>query len=296
MSLMRSPNKGSPAGGHSSSYPDLSKLSAPQSDATNVTTRKRKSPENDFANEFREFKNEILEIIKETNIRHIEGITAIGQNICSINEQLKDITSTTAQLIKENEILKTQITSLNTIVKNNEEKITSLQIEVNQLKSNTATSQLPTLSTAYDEAIIEIQDRAERSKNIIIVGIPEQTCVNPTERLELDVIKAHTVIKSIFPECPETKKVLRLGKYESHKNRPIKVCFNSQEIVKTILRIKSNLKQDGIRIFSDQTPYQQKFILNLKKELHQRQESGEKNLIIKYIKGTPKIIETQPKN
>lgn len=300
MSLMRSPKKASPSGGNSSSYPDLSKLSALESDPRNVTTRKRKTPESNFAYEFGEFKKEILEIIKETNKCQIENITSIGQNISSINEQLRDMKNTTEQLITENGLLKTQIATLNNTVKVNEEKITSLQNEIKQLKSDSRTSRssefLPALLTTCDEAIIELQDRAERSKNIIITGIPEQMCTNVNERRELDLCKAYNIIKRIYPECPETKKIIRLGKYEGKKSRPLKICFESQEPVKTILRNRSNLNESGVRIFCDQTPYQQKVMINLKKELQQRQENGEMNLRIKYVKGAPKIMTVQPKN
>ncbi|CAH2105001.1 unnamed protein product [Euphydryas editha] len=263
MSLMRSPTKGASATGNSSSFPDLTNISAVDMDTKNVVVRKRKTPDNDFAHEFNAFKKEILDILKESNRCQLENMNTIGHSISSINEQLKEMKITTEQLISENGLLKSQITTLNNTVKVNEENITLLQTEIKQLKSNARTSQAPERSlvpmTTCDDAITELQERAERN-------------------------------------CPVIKKALRLGKYDAEKTRPLKICFDSHETVKTILRNRSNYKQDGVRFFSDQTPYQQKFLAKLIQELHQREEAGETNLIIKYIKGTPKIVKTQPKN
>ncbi|CAH2092445.1 unnamed protein product [Euphydryas editha] len=161
MSLMRSPTKGASATGNSSSYPDLTNISAMDMDTKNMVVRKRKTPENDFTHEFNAFKKELLDILKESNRCQLESINTIGHSISSINEQLKEIKTTTEQLISENGLLKSQIATLNDTVK---------------------------------------------------------------------------------------------------------------------------------------TPHQQKFLANLIKELHQREKNGETNLIIKYIKGTPKIIKAQPKN
>lgn len=78
------------------------------------------------------------------------------------------------------------------------------------------------------------------------------------------------------------------------KTRPLKVYFESQATAKAKLRNKNNMKRSDIKIYSDQTPHQEKEMKLLREELQKRTESGEKNLIIK-VKGTPKIIK-QPKN
>lgn len=63
-----------------------------------------------------------------------------------------------------------------------------------------------------------------------------------------------------------------------------------------ILRSKDNQINPAIKVFSDQTPHQIAKFKNLKDELALRMSNGESNLKIKYIKGMPKIVETQPKN
>ncbi|CAH2106378.1 unnamed protein product [Euphydryas editha] len=177
MSLMRSPTKGASATGNSSSYPDLTNISAMDMDTKNMVVRKRKTPENDFTHEFNAFKKELLDILKESNRCQLESINTIGHSIASINEQLKEIKTTTEQLISENGLLKSQIATLNDTVKVNEEKITFLQSEIKQLKSNARTSQAPELSpvlmTTCDEAITELQERAERRTPKIIKAQPK---------------------------------------------------------------------------------------------------------------------------
>ncbi|KOB72454.1 Uncharacterized protein OBRU01_12200 [Operophtera brumata] len=187
--------------------------------------------------------------------------------------------------------------TLTDTVRANEEKITSLQNEVLQLKSDSPTtskvkSTSPSLPTSYDELIVELQERAERSRNIVMVCITEKHSDSVEDRREVDGHEVQKVIETIYPDCQQPVRVLRLGMYNAMKTRPLKVCFASQDTAKAILRNKGNIKIEGVRIYSDQTPQQQKsMMINLKNELKQRQVNGEGNLTIKYVKGIPKIIK-----
>ncbi|CAH0713932.1 unnamed protein product, partial [Brenthis ino] len=303
MSVRRSPpstvsqNKMISTGGSSSSQPDLSKLGTAERDIKSISLRKRKTPESDFTCQLNDFKYEILDILKESSRMQTENINTISEHISSIKEQLKDIKITTEHLVKENHNLKSQIQTLTNIVEKNDEIITSLQGEVQQLKSKTSVSTLDNaLPTTCDEMIIEINERTERSKNIIIVGIPEMHFDNMEEKREKDRYEVDKIVKSIFPDCPKPERVMRLGKYDINKRRSLKICYSSPEIVKNILRNKHKLKEDSIRIYSDQTPFQQKIMINLKNELIKRSAEGEKDLMIKYVKGIPKIIKQNSKN
>ena len=58
--------------------------------------------------------------------------------------------------------------------------------------------------------------------------------------------------------------------------------------------MKANLLQNSSLIFliySDQTPNQQIYLQNLKEEMTRRNNEGEEDLTIKYIKGIPKIVK-----
>lgn len=116
------------------------------------------------------------------------------------------------------------------------------------------------------------------------------------KKRETDRYEVKTILSDIYPLHPEPEKIMRLGKYDGKKTRPVKVCFSTSGTAKVILKNKLNCKDKNIKIYSDQTPNQKLDMENLREELRQRKEKGENDLIIKYIKGVPKIIKPQPKN
>ncbi|KOB68885.1 Uncharacterized protein OBRU01_17663 [Operophtera brumata] len=174
-----------------------------------------------------------------------------------------------------------------------EKEIETLKSDVEQLK--VAAPSLTTTGTVQN-IMTEIKEREDRSKNIIIIGIPEPTSENTDDRRQVDKTEVLKITKTVNAECPEPVNIFRLGKYNSDKRRPIKVCFNSQVPVMSILRNRNNMKSDTIKLYSDQTLQQQAYMRNLKEELKQRVNDGDKSLCIKYIKGTPKITSLPPKN
>lgn len=75
----------------------------------------------------------------------------------------------------------------------------------------------------------------------------------------------------------------------------MKVCYETLGPAKQLLRNKDKLPEN-IKIYSDQTPAQQKYLQHLKEELALRLGNGETDLTIKYTNGTPGIIKTTAKN
>lgn len=236
MNTVRSPIKRSStlkvtsAGETSTSQPDLSNINELYSE--NVSLRKRKVPESDFAHQFSVFKNEfrkeIAEIIQESAKNQSENIKTISENISSINEKFKNMQTITEQLVAENKNLKTQILSLKDTVIENESRITSLQTEFQQLKSNAiSTGMQPISQTASEKIFEEFQDRVLRSKNIVIVGVAEKYITNMNERRARDMNEVTNILNTIYPNCPRTDIVQRVGKYDPKKIRPLKVSFPS---------------------------------------------------------------------
>lgn len=131
---------------------------------------------------------------------------------------------------------------------------------------------------------------------MIIRGINEIKSTSIEVRRNHDVNEVNEVIKMADPHCKPPVKTIRLGKYDPTTSRPIKAIFSTSETAKSILRNKHHIKPDTIKIYSDETTYQQKFRQNLRDELKRRTELGEKDLTIKYVNGIPKIIKMQPKN
>jgi hypothetical protein len=136
----------------------------------------------------------------------------------------------------------------------------------------------------------EFVDRQNRSKNIIVFNVHEQSSHNNTT--DTDSIthifnKLGTDIKPI--------KISRLGK-PNNKSRPLKIELQAASEVFKILGLSRNLKSDqnfkDIRLASDKTPYQREFLRDLRNQLSVRISKGEPNLTIKYYKGQPTIVSS----
>ncbi|CAH2098510.1 unnamed protein product [Euphydryas editha] len=136
----------------------------------------------------------------------------------------------------------------------------------------------------HENLILELKDRVEREKNLIIVGIAEKNDKKLNARRTYDDSEVIKLLTIVSKDVPKPIKCMRLGKYVPNKNRPIKVYFSNSETPKQLLRHKRNLPQN-IQMYNDQTPKQKQYIQSLKNELQTRQESDEQDLIIKYIKG-----------
>lgn len=92
------------------------------------------------------------------------------------------------------------------------------------------------------------------------------------------------------------KKVIRVGRMQTGKSRPIKVIFDSKSDIIDIFNNERKLLQcnaplSSINISSDRTRYQREAMKKLREELIQRTSKGEIDLTIKFFNGGPKIIK-----
>lgn len=176
-----------------------------------------------------------------------------------------------------------------------------IEMEKDKILSTMNNDPLPTTfqntpHTVYEDLAAELHERALRSKNIVVVGIPEDTNSDVLKMKEQDKQKLLNILHTISPDSPQPIKIYRLGKQISGKSRPIKVCFESESTVKYLLRNKTKIKNEKLRIYSDQTLLQKQYMSTLREQLAMRTDKGETNLTIKYIKGVPKIITGSSKN
>lgn len=296
MSVQRSPISGrSISGSGSGSTPDLRILE----DTPKITHRKRKQPDSDcdHATQLADFRTEIMSFFKEFAKSQQENCLQLQREITEIKNEIKSTKQISESLVTEQNSLKQEICLLKSINNTYQQKITQLEVDVSKLKQcdSSAQPQNP-LTLGHQDTILELQDRYRREKNIVIVGISELNDSNKEIRFDHDKNKVMDVIKSIYPECPNPCYIIRLGKYIPNKNRALKVCFESPDTTKYILRNKSKHSLSQVNIYSDQTPLQQQYLKQLSSELQRRQQNGEADLIIKYIGGIPKIIKPSPKN
>lgn len=268
------------------SHPDLSKLD------DNVTTRsKRKQPETDC-----ECKQELINLgqkmqdmfLKFSNEQK-QYFSSVHDDMTLIKTKIDNIQTTTDFLVSEHTKILTEISDLKSKSNATEDKIKQLESNIQDL-SNGPAQYNPQSST--EELIHEITDRAERQKNVIVIGVSEHEEGTSQERQTRDRTEISNILKSVLrTETPlQPWKLQRIGKQKLGVNRPLKLCFDTGSVAKDILKHRNNVIDKGIKIFADQTPAQQSYIKKLREELSNRVRNGEADLTIKYVKGQPKIV------
>lgn len=294
MSLQRSPPGGNRMGGSGSgSFTDLRTL---QREEEYVTTRqKRKEPESEYKAELRSFRAEMMSFFQEFMTKHSENTTKICQDLNEMINEIKNIKLTNENIMSEQNYIKSELEHIKNQNNSFQNRITTLENDLSNMNKQYQPD-TNSLTLSCEDMALELQDRAQRLNNIVVSGISELNNKNSAIRREHDTKEVYSILKTINSECPMPIKVLRLGKYNPNITRSLKVYFETRSPVLNILRNKFKIINKNIRIYPDQTPTQQKYYKDLRAELANRTKNGETNLIIKYIKGSPKIITNTSKN
>ena len=134
-------------------------------------------------------------------------------------------------------------------------------------------------SSAAHSIIDELADRDRRKKNVIIYNMPEAT------DHAADKVSFLALCKTVFNLDVLVTRVIRLGKRQESKHRPLLVCF-AHEDVKTTVISRSNLlrhhdKFERVFIAPDRTKFEREKHAKLVNELRERKTKGETNLIIR---------------
>lgn len=207
--------------------------------------------------------------LKITQNKLVSSINGLSDKFSSLSKKVNDLSNQLLTLSAEVEPLKARIDN----------------IEIN-LKSNTPNS---------TDIISELIDRQNRMKNTLLFNLPESSDSNNQSQ---DINIVQDVLKYLDLKTSPTQ-IFRLGKLssDSTKPRPLKLCFSNQQDVFDIFssqhKLKSNSSWKDIRFSSDRTKQQQAHMSELRQELLRRRTEGESDLIIKYIKGIPKIISSK---
>ncbi|XP_050064599.1 uncharacterized protein LOC126553488 [Aphis gossypii] len=221
--------------------------------------------------------DEILKTVndlKVTNNKIISTINTQNEKISRISKKVDDLFENVSNLTKANQDLNLKVTNL-------EIKILDMEQSIN--KENNAPPE--------QNIIEELMDRQSRSNNIILFNLTEDDNEDDSQKIK-------NVISSLNQKI-EQFTFFRLGKTKSNtpdKPRPVKILLSSQSDVFNILRTQKNLKTttkwSNVRFSSDRTTKQREEMGILRRTLQQRRDNGEQNIIIKYIKGIPKIVNT----
>lgn len=158
-------------------------------------------------------------------------------------------------------------------------KIDALEERINMLSNQTV---MNTDSRTENLFVEELMERQSRASNILVFNLPESNQDNNNvEKILYDLIQENVTITESA----------RIGKKNKKGIRALKITLPNQSVATKIITAKKDkIKPKNIYISADLTKSQRDHLNNLKEELRTRRENGEEDIVIRYVKGTPKIV------
>ncbi|KAG5892737.1 hypothetical protein JTB14_001108 [Gonioctena quinquepunctata] len=171
------------------------------------------------------------------------------------------------------------------------EDVKALNNENEVLKENLMKIESSETNFDMEEFMNGMEERKKRSNNIMILNINESDAVNRNDRMKDENKTVKEVLAHADIALNEFK-VIRMGKYDGRKIRPIKVILESNDAAVNILKNRKKINDiiPFIRIFADQTTAQREYYRKLKIKLNNIIAEGDNSQIIKYLYGIPKIV------
>lgn len=210
-------------------------------------------------------------------------------------EKIDNISSDIATIKTEMSTIKAGLSVLEPRVSKVEDRLTTIENKIEM----TSTSKPSDLETT----IAEMNERARRSKNIMVFNLAESSAADVQTRMRSDLDMVNKLFKHFMPSfTTDGIKTFRVGKKHpgSVKPRPLKVILSNQSDVAEFLR---NFSADAaaqvhqafssVRVSRDRTPCESKHLQTLNSELKERVSKGESNLTIKFINNVPQIVKSQ---
>lgn len=183
------------------------------------------------------------------------------------------------------DLLSTQLTDVISENKSLKVMVEHLETKLSVIEQTQSTTPL-NLTAQENVYTTEFLDRQSRSRNIILLNVPEVSASLPGLLDDNSFVKDvfNTISVSIIPVS-----VHRLGKI-SNKPRLLRVSLPASTDVFEIKRKLTAVdKFSTIRITSDLTLSQRKYLSSIVSQLKSRKDPGENNLFIKYINGLSTI-------
>ncbi|XP_066910110.1 uncharacterized protein PF3D7_1120000-like [Clytia hemisphaerica] len=171
-------------------------------------------------------------------------------NVDDFEKKIKEQIDTLGESIKTS-ILQEIQPSLTKV----EDQVTEVKTYASATKASTPNGLKTIVKEARYEEMKEKRDHDNRSKNIIIHGVTENT---PEQTEIADRAFVDTLIETIKIPKPNMRAISRIGTQATDKKRPIKVVLVTEKEKMTVLRnlsaLKDNEEYKGISITEDLTP------------------------------------------
>ena len=159
-----------------------------------------------------------------------------------------------------------------------ESNIQKLQIEVNHINGALPKTEI---STNVNEVVNEINDRVERSKNVLIFNVPESTERMAEDRVKSDLNHISSILDPLG-SFPQPRKILRLGSPKPNATRPLNLIFENNEEAQSVLR-SNKVNPNKLRQFRpDLTKLQRESNTAVFKEFNDRKSKGEDNIALSF--------------
>ena len=193
-----------------------------------------------------------------------------------IRKEIRTVIEKLSCLENRIESLELSLSRVSSRQEQQEECITDLANQVNELKMKSSSS---------DEIFDELHERLKRSKNLIISGVPEHETGSVEERREKDEIYVRTILETLKCDPGCYKNISRIGKIRNDGSRLIRVTVFTAELASQILQTAKLLRRYGeyrkVYINPDRTMAQQKHFSMLHRELKARRDGGEDVVIFR---------------
>ncbi|KAF0751786.1 Reverse transcriptase domain-containing protein [Aphis craccivora] len=150
--------------------------------------------------------------------------------------------------------------------------------------------------------IREISERNSCDLSVIAYDVPESSSSSPSQRIIDDTTELSNALSSINTTLPVDIKVVRLDGHLSKKPRPLKLIFKSKdEAANLLLKFRQSIRNgcnisNSLRLVWDKTFMERQLLRSAHAEFERRKQSGESNLVVKYVNGVPSVTKMQPKN
>lgn len=136
-----------------------------------------------------------------------------------------------------------------------------------------------------EQIMEEIEDRVNRSKNLIFFDLEEDN-----NGVTTDVDLANDILHMIIPNGDFPMNVMRLGKRQQGRHRPLRISLPSKQDAIRILRNKSRYS-GPMRIIQDQTLKQRAYFKDIQAQLKALKDAGVNDKTIRFINGMPRIVD-----
>lgn len=194
----------------------------------------------------------------------------------AIEDNIADLRNDVTKIAKQNTSLTDTCARLNNRLTTVENKLTSYTVN----------------STSPEEVFAEFNERKRRESNVVVLNVMESKKASGNDRLDEDRTQISAILPPNLSTSIDNLKLRRLGRPIAGRSRPLLIETPSPTIALTILKSKPPTTVDGTQIAfkSDLTPAQLLHLKNLRTQLDTLEKNGDTNKTIKYINGTPKIV------